>query len=666
MAFGFSVGDCIAIGKLVASTISCLHEVGGSRSDFQLLTCELECLEQALHRLETMEASQRSPQLDSIRCAALSCRRPLETFLQKLQKYQRSLGQSSKLEDIRSAGRKVQFALWEKDEVMKFRSYLSVHIGTINVMLAEHGFEKMDFIANETAATRDMIKESLDEARHTSSRLHQSLLSQIDCIENASSVLGRLLGVLRHDIRSSLASIATTVAKICTYSQQMYNLLQEIRANVLIAPDTKWSFFQAPAMLEDALGRKLPVPSEYDLDILRAIITTRFLRGPGSVEVSNGDYEFFYAEDSEKTLPRGTALRPGSSITMAVVIPQTLSFATAATRCPMPQCASERADPEPRGGYVCWTCGTWFNQTSKRRQSPVELGMVCNRNIAEELNDPQQVGPLLLKPRVPEWPTTKTISTSFKNVRYSHDLSAPWAWVNSKRSAAQPGAITMENKDPRLRPALIYLDSVKLSLIDEPLTYRQVVDLLSLFNAGKLSPHDLIERLDVLLCEYPSLTRGFVKLLLIECGASYTHPAPNLGELGPDVVRRHLEDVVEDMENGVIDRLETLQQLESTLTDEQSTIPSPEAYPSSDEDDQDCIAYRNLMRAAFGDSWSTCHQAVDILRDYQNGVASRHDAFTRAEVLISQHPAFLKKFGQFYLPPALESWPAEEIKHEGR
>ncbi|KAI1876038.1 uncharacterized protein JN550_001534 [Neoarthrinium moseri] len=634
MAFGFSVGDCIAIGKLVASTISCLHEVGGSRSDFQLLTCELECLEQALHRLETMEASQRSPQLDSIRCAALSCRRPLETFLQKLQKYQRSLGQSSKLEDIRSAGRKVQFALWEKDEVMKFRSYLSVHIGTINVMLAEHGFEKMDFIANETAATRDMIKESLDEARHTSSRLHQSLLSQIDCIENASSVLGRLLGVLSHDIRSSLASIATTVAKICTYSQQMYNLLQEIRANVLIAPDTKWSFFQAPAMLEDALGRKLPVPSEYDLDILRAIISTRFLRGPGSVEVSNGDYELFYAEGSEKTLSCGTALRPGSSITMVVVIPQTLSFATAATR--------------------------------KRRQSPVELGMVCNRNIAEELNDPQQVGPLLLKPRVPEWPTTKTISTSFKNVRYSHDLSAPWAWVNSKRSAAQPGAITMENKDPRLRPALIYLDSVKLSLIDEPLTYRQVVDLLSLFNAGKLSPHDLIERMDVLLCEYPSLTRGFVKLLLIECGASYTHPAPNIGELGPDVVRGHLEDVVEDMENGVIDRLETLQQLESTLTDEQSTIPSPEAHPSSDEDDQDCIAYRNLMRAAFGDSWPTCHQAVDILRDYQNGVASRHDAFTRAEVLISQHPAFLKKFGQFYLPPALESWPAEEIKHESR
>ncbi len=40
--------------------------------------------------------------------------------------------------------------------------------------------------------------------------------------------------------------------------------------------DGRWTFFQAALMIEDALGRKFPVPSEYDYGLLDNIIKYRF------------------------------------------------------------------------------------------------------------------------------------------------------------------------------------------------------------------------------------------------------------------------------------------------------------------------------------------------------------------------------------------------------
>jgi hypothetical protein len=56
-------------------------------------------------------------------------------------------------------------------------------------------------------------------------------------------------------------------------------MLLEIQVKSATLPDFKWSFFQDPVHFEDALGRRLPVPSEYDMDLLNAVIAKRFVEG---------------------------------------------------------------------------------------------------------------------------------------------------------------------------------------------------------------------------------------------------------------------------------------------------------------------------------------------------------------------------------------------------
>jgi hypothetical protein len=65
----------------------------------------------------------------------------------------------------------------------------------------------------------------------------------------------------------------------------------EIRGAVLNRPDIRWTFLQDPVLVEDVLGRKFPVPSEYDFALLDRIIQHKFETGPGSTQVSHGDYQ---------------------------------------------------------------------------------------------------------------------------------------------------------------------------------------------------------------------------------------------------------------------------------------------------------------------------------------------------------------------------------------
>jgi hypothetical protein len=118
----------------------------------------------------------------------------------------------------------------------------------------------------------------------------------------------------------------------------------------LAGPDTRWSFFQAPLAVEDALGYKFPVPSEYDFDLLDAIIKQKFKTGPGSLDVQVGNYEYFKTKNSNHVLSNTTRFLPGTAITMAIIVTQpTLTDET----CPMPGCGSNQT-LKPLGGGRTW------------------------------------------------------------------------------------------------------------------------------------------------------------------------------------------------------------------------------------------------------------------------------------------------------------------------
>jgi hypothetical protein len=131
-------------------------------------------------------------------------------------------------------------------------------------------------------------------------------------------------------------------------TQQIYIIVLEIRESICLV-DTRWTFFQAPLIVEDALGCKFPVPSEYSYGMLENIIRYRFRQGDGSREVRAGNYELFKAKNSSQVLSEEVRLLPGTEITMAIIIhTQTPDDET----CPMARCGSTGSAAPTRGGRV--------------------------------------------------------------------------------------------------------------------------------------------------------------------------------------------------------------------------------------------------------------------------------------------------------------------------
>jgi hypothetical protein len=74
-------------------------------------------------------------------------------------------------------------------------------------------------------------------------------------------------------------------------------------------------------VVEDALGLKFPVPSEYDCELLNVLIKHRFQEGPGSDKISADDYELSKTIKNTKTvISSAERLLSGIYITVAIVV----------------------------------------------------------------------------------------------------------------------------------------------------------------------------------------------------------------------------------------------------------------------------------------------------------------------------------------------------------
>ncbi|XXG93972.1 hypothetical protein Hte_000222 [Hypoxylon texense] len=369
MSFGFSVGDFLAVGKLVTDIVSCLKDTGGSRTEYQDLVRELECLQAALIHLDKLTATKTPHDLTAIKYTALSCRRPLEDFLARIRKYEGSLGIWSKGNPIKGVIDKIKLPLSHRDEVQRLQTYLSVHVGTINMLLAEHGLETMQLAVEKTETNHLQISKWIDSTGDLLGRMQRSVVSQSHAIIKSTAMLESVYKMLSGELKTSLQSLGNAVARVCVSTQQIYAVVLEIRTSITSAPDIRWTFLQDPFIVEDALGRKFPVPSEYDYSLLDVIIKHKFQDGPGAEQVAAGDYEIMDAKNRQHVLSTNSWLRPGCSITMAILVGRPHLAVLTDEDCPMPRCRSNNTIVVPGGGRQCCNCDVWFNQSRKRLSS---------------------------------------------------------------------------------------------------------------------------------------------------------------------------------------------------------------------------------------------------------------------------------------------------------
>jgi len=129
-------------------------------------------------------------------------------------------------------------------------------------------------------------------------------------------------------------------------TQQIYAVVLEIRDSRR-AVDTGWAFFQDPFVVEDAFGRKFPMPSDFDFYMMEQYIRHRFREGAGSQDVALGNYELLRSKQRSSIITTTSQLLPGTAIVMVIIVERNTE-----NSCPMGRCNSTQSIPCPSGGFT--------------------------------------------------------------------------------------------------------------------------------------------------------------------------------------------------------------------------------------------------------------------------------------------------------------------------
>jgi hypothetical protein len=136
VAFGFSVGDFISAIQLVHQLAEALKSASGSSAQFLELIRELHSLETALLLVKNVELlPSQYPQHVALQQAAVQCQDTIDQFLRKIQKYQPTLRLGGSKNPWTDAVHKIQWSLCRKEDVRTFRSMLTGHTSSINMLL---------------------------------------------------------------------------------------------------------------------------------------------------------------------------------------------------------------------------------------------------------------------------------------------------------------------------------------------------------------------------------------------------------------------------------------------------------------------------------------------------------------------------------------------------
>jgi hypothetical protein len=130
MVFNVSVGDFICVINLIVGILGALEQSHGAAAQFQDLMGTFESLKDALQDVETLDCNS-----EALSAALKRAELSVERFLKKIEHYQPSLQVGGTKNKWKDAMRKIQWTLYRKDDVNAFRTEISVHLNSIQLLL---------------------------------------------------------------------------------------------------------------------------------------------------------------------------------------------------------------------------------------------------------------------------------------------------------------------------------------------------------------------------------------------------------------------------------------------------------------------------------------------------------------------------------------------------
>ena len=139
VGFGISVGDFIAGINTLIDIVHSLSDTHGAQADYRELGSELQSLKSGLDGVKALSPDPTvTTELSALDAAVEKCRACVESFVERNSKF-KSLENTPRkkwsLATLKKHGRGVQWAIWNKDDVQRFRDQIQYHTGAIGMLL---------------------------------------------------------------------------------------------------------------------------------------------------------------------------------------------------------------------------------------------------------------------------------------------------------------------------------------------------------------------------------------------------------------------------------------------------------------------------------------------------------------------------------------------------
>ncbi len=139
VALGFAVGDFIAGINFLIDAVRSLNDTYGARADYQELGRELSNLTNALNGIQSLSLDPvQTNQIAAVNAAVNECRLCVDKFVRRNSKFKSMesiTGKRWSPETFQQRARGVQWVVWKKDDVAKFRSEVRQQSDAIQMLL---------------------------------------------------------------------------------------------------------------------------------------------------------------------------------------------------------------------------------------------------------------------------------------------------------------------------------------------------------------------------------------------------------------------------------------------------------------------------------------------------------------------------------------------------
>ena len=139
VTFG-SVGDIISVCIVIKDLVKALDDSRGSSAEYQEIIRELSALDRVLLEVELLwttcePANDLNAIRETVHYKADQCRKSIQAFLKKVEKYGPNLRDGGSGSLVRDATMKVRWQFAHADELTKFRAEINAHCSAINMLL---------------------------------------------------------------------------------------------------------------------------------------------------------------------------------------------------------------------------------------------------------------------------------------------------------------------------------------------------------------------------------------------------------------------------------------------------------------------------------------------------------------------------------------------------